>query len=162
MKTHFKVIACMVSLLILVTAQSAVAQANLEGVWKVTEVTFTGPNARTITNLQPGLFIFTKKHYSVQAVTGEKPRPDLPQENATDAQIAAAFRSFSANAGTYEIKGTTVTIRQMVAKNPNNMKPGSFVTFDFKIDGNTLSLTPKVNTAGPIANPLTLKLVRLE
>ena len=154
------VIACMAVLAVLLAVKSAAAQGNLQGVWKLTKVTFTGPNARTITPTEPGIWIFVKKHVSMTAVMGDKPRPDLPRENATDAQKVATWTPFVANASTYEIKGKTVTVHPLIGKNP--IEPGSFTSIDFKIEGNTLSLTPKANKAGPIADPYTLTLVRLE
>jgi hypothetical protein len=162
MKTSLKVIAFMAALAVLVTVQSAAAQGKLQGVWKVTEVTLTGPNARTITVTQPSLYIFTKKHFCFAEIRGEKPQPDLPQKDATDAQKVATWTPFNAALGTYEIKGTTFTGRVIVAKNPYMMKPGNFGTGDFKIEGNTLTITVKATDAGPVANPYTMKMVRLE
>ncbi len=153
------IIACTAALVIMLIVQSAAAQGKWEGVWKPTEVTLTGPNARTITTVQPGLVIVTKNHYSIVAISGEKPRPDLPQK-ATDAQKVATWTPFAANAGTYEVKGTTVTQRPIVAKDP--FPSGFFITSEFKIEGNTLTITPKATQNGPIANPYTMKLVRVE
>jgi len=159
MKTCLKVIACMAALAFLMLVQSASAQGKLEGVWKITHVTLTGPNAQTITNPQPGFMIFTKKYSSLVGITGDKPQPDLPQ-NATDAQKLATWNPLAATVGTYEIKGTTVTRHNIVAK--NGVKRGSFGTADFKIEGNTLTMTFKANQDGPIANPTTITLVRME
>jgi hypothetical protein len=169
------VIACMVALVVLVTIHSAaaqvkkvmpgkvVAQGKLEGVWKITEFSTSVSSASTITTTaQPGIFIFTKKHYSIMFISSDKPRPDLPLQNATDAQRVAAWGPFSANSGTYEIKGTTLTTHPVVAKHPAVMKPGAFVTYDFKIEGNTRLLTPKESNTVPGGNPPTYKLVRLE
>jgi hypothetical protein len=150
----------MAALAILVTVQSAAAQGKLQGVWKITEVTMTGPDARTITAVQPGFMMFTKKHYAMVGITGDKPRPDLPQKDATDAQKVATWTPLNAMTGTYEVKGTTFSFHPVVGKNP--IEPGAFTTFDFKIEGNTLSLTTKANKAGPIANPLKIKLTRVE
>jgi hypothetical protein len=162
MKKLFILFACMTALAVLLNVRSASAQGKLEGVWKITEVTLTGPNTRTITNPQPGLFIFTKKHYSMMMITGEKPRPDLPQKDATDAQKVATWTPFTANAGTYEVKGAVLTFHPTVAKNPNGMAPGSVGTCDFKIERNTLTITIKAIQAGPVANPYTMKFTRLE
>ena len=57
---------------------SGFAQTNpLQGVWKVTEVTTTGPNASKRA-AQPGFYILTGKHYSIVTVNSDQPRPDLP------------------------------------------------------------------------------------
>ena len=160
MKKSFLVIAFMAALIVLLTVQSAAAQGKLEGVWKVTEVIITGPYTPTLTNPQPGLFIFTKMHYSMIYIPDDKNRPDLPQKDATDAQKVATWTPFTANSGTYEVKGTTVTLHPMVAKNPH--EPGAFATWDFKIEEDTLTMTTKATDTGPLANPITFKQVRVE
>jgi hypothetical protein len=181
MKTSLKAIACMFALVVLASAQSAVAQSKnmvptkgvtkaklvtqglVQGVWKVAEFSTSVSNAsRITTTAQPGIFIFTKKNYSIMFISSDKPRPEVPLQNPTSAQKIAAWEPFSANSGTYEIEGTTLRTHPVVAKNPTVMKPGAFVTYDFKIEGNTLLLTPKESNTVPGANPPTFKLVRLE
>ena len=134
------------------------------GVWKVTEVTTTGPNARKTTNPQPGMIIFTASHYATVRVTSDAPRAELPPpDQRTDKQMAEAFGPFVANAGTYEIKGNEITTKELVAKNPGAMKPGTFVIQTFRMEGkDTLWLTQKANANGPAQNPTTLKLTRIE
>jgi hypothetical protein len=53
------------------------SRGPLEGVWRVAEVTTTGAKASTNKQPQPGLVIFTAKHYSIIRVTADKPRPAL-------------------------------------------------------------------------------------
>jgi len=156
------IIPCVAALAVLLIVQSAAAQAKLEGVWKKTEVTVTGPNAQKIPHPQPNIVIFTKKHFSFTEVEGEKPRPDQPLEKATDAQKVAAWEPFSAQAGTYEIKGMTVTLHDLVTKDPENMKPDSVETWDFKIEGTTLLLTSKATAARPNTETITMKFVRVD
>ena len=163
MKTLVKVCLCTVGLAVIAAAQAKPAsQPAFEGTWKVAEVHPSGPNASPNMSPQPGLYIFTKKHYSTMTVTGASPRPDLPQQNVTDAQRAATWGPFTANSGTYEIKGSTVTTHALVAKNPGVMSASSFTTYEFKFEGNALWLTNKANNTGPIANPTRTKLVRVE
>jgi hypothetical protein len=143
-------------------AQSRGAKSPVVGVWRLSEVTETGANARTITTPQPGLIIFTPRYYSIELVTSDAPRPELPQQGATDKQRADAFGPFTANAGTYDIKGNELMTTIMTAKNPNAMKSGS-QTFTFKMDGkNTLLLTQTRGLNGPVANPATVKFTRVE
>ena len=134
------------------------------GVWRVAEETTTGPNGRKNTNPQPGVLIFTQRYYSVNEVTANAPRPELPPpDKRTDKQVADAFGPFTGQAGTYEIKGNELTYRPIAAKNPNVMRAGHFFVDTFRMEGNnTLWLTGKANNAGPIANPGTTKLTRLE
>ena len=152
----------------LVPIGSGVAQTSspnsLQGVWKVTEVTTTGPTASKQAAPQPGLYIFTGKHYSMVTVNSDKPRPDLPREAATATleQVRAAWDPFTAQSGTYEVKGSEVTFHPLVAKNPAVMKAGSFSTSSFQIEGSTLTLVNKASQTGPAANPTTRKLTRGE
>jgi len=181
MKASLKVISCMAALAVLVSVQSAVAQAKkvvpskvetrakgvtqgtLQGAWKVTEFSTSISSASKITTTaQPGIFIFTKKHYSIMFLSIDKPRPEVPPKNPTDAQKVAAWEPLSANSGFYEINGTTLTTHPLIAKNPAVMKPGGFVTYDFIIQGNTLLLTPRESNTVPGGNPPTFKLARLE
>jgi hypothetical protein len=127
---------------------------SVEGVWKVAEVVTPGATpadkATTITSPQPGLLIFTKSHYSSTLVTGGEARPatEPPKDpqHLTDAEKLARYEQwsrFAANAGTYEIKGSTIIRRPMVAKNPNVMDGTTPITSEYKLDGaNTLWLTP--------------------
>jgi hypothetical protein len=162
MKNTFRVIACMAALAAMFTAQSASAQDNqLEGVWKYIEIVPPGPNTQPTQAMQPGLLMFTRTHYSMVMINGDKPRPDLPQQDATDAQKVATWTPFSASAGTYEVKGNTYTFRTTVAKNPSAMQPDLSITVEFEIDGNTLITTPKAINTVPI-NWGSTKLVRVE
>lgn len=66
-------------------------------------------------------------------------------ETETDAEKIAAYDSFIANSGTYEVSGSTLTVRPAVARNPNYMA-GGFGKYQFKFEGsNTLYLTSKAN-----------------
>jgi hypothetical protein len=145
-------------------AVSASAKTKVEGAWRVTEVQRTGPNAGTNSKPQPGLYLFTGKHYSIITVNSDQPRPDAPADasKATAAELNAVWGPFTANSGTYEISGDTLTIHQMVAKNPGVMRSGSFTTYSMKLQGNTLTLTQTKNQNGPVNNPTTTKLTRVE
>jgi hypothetical protein len=131
---------------------------SLQGGWRVTEQTPTGQNAQTNRNPQPGLLIFTGKYYSVMLVNSAQPRPDVPADQAqiTPAQALATFGPFTANSGTYEVSGNTLTTHPLVAKNPAIM--GGTVTYSFKVDGDTLTLT---NTSGA-GQGAVRKLIRVE
>jgi len=58
----------------------------------------------------------------------------------------------TAQTGTYEVKGSEVTVRPLAQKDPAPIG-GTFNTRTFKIDGNTLTLIDKMNANGPVANP---------
>jgi Lipocalin-like domain len=148
----------------LVAAQQVGRSApTLVGVWRVVEVTTTGDNARTISSPQPGIRIFTQRHYSFNAVTGDKPRPELPPPGkATDKQLADAFGPFIANTGTYDIKGDEIHHRPIAAKAPNAMQSGVVFLDTYKLDGDTLWMTQKSGANGPVKNPITTKWMRVE
>jgi hypothetical protein len=102
-----------------------VGQSNpsIQGVWRIAERTTTGPSGTTNKNPQPGLYIFTGRHYSLMSITGDKPRSVLPVAPAnsklTDADMLAIYRDWqpvTANSGTYEMKGSTIVLRPIVAK----------------------------------------------
>lgn len=152
----------------LVTSQGIVAQstrASIQGVWRVTEATITGPGARTITFAErPNLTIITASHYSRVEVQSDGPRPILTDvAKATADELRAVWGPFVSEAGTYELTSDSViTMRPIVSKNPAVMGPRVFIAYSYKLDGDTLSLTQQRNQDGPFTNPFTLRLVRVE
>ena len=137
----------------------------LPGVWQAVEVTVAGRGARTITvpEPRPNLIIVTARHYSRVEVHAEGPRPipaDLTKANATE--LRAVWGPFVGEAGTYEVTGNRITMRPIVAKDPAVMGPGSFITYSYKLDRDTLWLTQQRNQNGPIANPVSVKAIRVE
>ena len=145
-------------------AQRGNSTFGVIGVWRVSEITFIGPNERTVTKPQPGIVIITPHYYSRNLVTSDAPRPELPvSDKPTEKQIADAFEPFIANAGTYEIRGNELTTKRIAAKNPAEMRAGNFLTFTFRLEGrDTLGLTSRTDENGPLANPTAVKLTRLE
>lgn len=130
------------SLLLLAGAVHAQPKLNpLRGVWRVVEYINNGPDG-TIYPAQPGIYIFTEKYFSVLHVTADQPRPEVEDlSKATNAELLAIFRPFAAQSGTYEISGTTATMRPTVAKNPIHMRGDYKWTFTFRRDGDTLLIT---------------------
>jgi hypothetical protein len=154
-----------------VSAQSS-KKKPIEGAWKVTEIVVTGAGASNVPNPQPGLIIFARKHYSVMWVPGNQPRSLFTGEDPTDQEKIAAYDSFVANSGTYEVAGATLTLHPMVARSPNFMAGGAS-KFQLRIEGTTLWLTQKNtdlslragNRVAPSSGPVSetrLKLSRVE
>jgi hypothetical protein len=154
------------------TASTAFAQTKtpVEGVWKIAERIMPGTNSlgtgvATPNTDPPSLIIFTRGYYSQTYEVGGQPRaagaPAKDPQNLTDAEKIARYeqwRPFTANAGTYEIKGSTLTIRPIVAKNVNLMR-SSYVQ-EFKLEGpNTLWLIPTPDNA---TTEPRIKLTKLE
>ena len=153
---------------------SLVAQSkpSIQGVWRPVEVTITDPGTQpgqlskgTHTNLQPALLIFTAKHYSTITDTAATARPTTGFKVAgkpTADEMQAQWGPFAANAGTYELVGSTLTRRAIVAKNPANQHQKVVTRSTIKLDGNNLWITTTENVTGKIANPSTIKYVRVE
>ena len=138
------------------TATSVDGQTKnpLAGAWKVTEI--ANPNSPPLTNPQPGLYVFTEKHYSAVRLNGIKPLPSYPSNDAaTDAEKVASFDTIYVNAGGYAISGNMLTLSPTVAKSAFAMAPGRTIQYEFTVKGDTLTLVQKPNGPG-------LKFVRLE
>lgn len=152
----------------LLTSHTIVGQSksqSIQGVWQAVEVTLPGPTPRTITipEPRPNLTVITARYYSRVQVEAEGPRPVIADmAKATADELRAAWGPFAAEAGTYEITGNLITLRPVAAKNAAGMAPGAFNTWSYKLDGNTLWVTAERNQNGPIANPVTVKSVRVE
>jgi hypothetical protein len=137
---------------------------SIQGVWRVVEVTMTGPAARKISQIQPNLTILTARHYSRIEVQAERPRPIATDVTTASAdELRAVWGPFYGEAGTYGLtNGNMITLRPIVAKNPAAMAAESFSTYSYKLAGNTLWVTLERNQNGPVANPVTIKAVRVE
>ena len=150
------------------------SKPSIQGVWRVVEVTITGtaPGASALglpkgthTTVQPGLLIFTGKHYSNINDTAAKPRSTMPFKVAgqpTAEEMQSQWGPFAANSGTYELSGTTLTRRPIVAKNAANQGGKFFTRSEIKLDGQNLWITAVESSAGKTANPTTVKYVRVE
>jgi hypothetical protein len=137
-------------------------RGSLEGVWQAVEVTHGGAQAITI-KPGPNLAIFAARHFSRIDVQTEKPRPVLANAaSATAEQLREVWGPLVAEAGTYELTDNLITLRPIVAKNPAAMAPGVSIVYSYKLEGNTLTLTAQRDPNGPVANPFTVKLVRIE
>jgi len=135
-----------------VSGQSSAA-GPLVGAWRVTDI--ADANGPPITNPQPGLYIFTRQHYSFTRINGTRPLPAYPSnDKATDADKVAVFNALYLNSGTYTVTGTSLTTRALVAKSAFAIGgPGN--QYEFTVTGKTLVLTQKPSGA-------VIKLVRLE
>jgi hypothetical protein len=152
----------------LLTSEAIAGQSkgeSIQGVWRVAEVTITGPQARTIAFAErPNLTIITARHYSRVEVQAAGPRP-IPADvaKASADELRAVWGPFVAEAGTYDVTADNlITMRPIASKNPAVMGPGVFIAYSYKLDGDTLSMTQQRNQSGPFANPVTFKLVRVE
>jgi hypothetical protein len=141
-----------------------VPRASIQGVWRITEATISGPGARTIAfGDRPNLTIITARHYSRVEVQADGPRPVLADvAKASADELRAVWGPVVSEAGTYEVSGGSITMRPIASKNPAVMGPGVFLTYAYRLEGDTLSLTQQRNQNGPYTNPFSLKLTRVE
>jgi len=152
----------------LLAGQGAGAQSTprtIQGVWQIVEATVTGPGARTITFAgRPNLTIITAKHYSRVEIQADGPRPIIADvAKASADELRAVWGPVVTEAGTYELTPDgSITMRPIASKNPAVMGPGVFITYSYKLEGDSLTLTQVRNQTGPYANPFSLKLVRVE
>ena len=119
------------ALTVLAACQPAIIEeANpLLGAWQISEMSVTTPDTSyTITSPQPNLYLFTERHYSIMRALGNQPRelfagdaPVLGSLTPTDAERLAAWSTFLGHSGTYEVSGSTLTVRPIVAKIPGVM-----------------------------------------
>jgi hypothetical protein len=150
---------------IAVLGLSASAQSkSLSGVWSLTEINAKGPDGEVRKSAQPGMYLFTKTHYSMIYVNSDKPRDDIDDlSKATADQLRSVFvTSLVANAGTYEYKDGKLTVHPTVAKLPGYMKAGTWTAWTVKSDGDSMTLVSDSSNAGPETNPTTFKLKRVE
>ena len=90
--------------------------------------------------VQPSVYLFVDGHYSMMRVTGNQPRALAATDSVTDAEKLAAYDSFIANSGKYEVADSTLTIHPVVARSPNFMSGGSD-RYHFRVSGDTLWLS---------------------
>lgn len=140
------------------TAQTM--EDRLQGAWQVMQLgdddaPRPGPEWWT----PPGLLLFAGNHYSYTLVT--RPRPEMPQGLASAEDLLEVWNPVTANAGTFEISGDTLTRRPMVAKSPNAMGAGVFNRYTFRLSADTLWITTVGTETGPARNPTTVRYQRL-
>ena len=133
---------------LIVAATRPVFGQTLRGVWKPIEVVVDSgaDRGRHTSDVQPGLLIFAKRHYSMTFVTGFTPRA-IPSDSATDEQLGLSFLRITANAGTYERRDSTITFSPSVAKHPAVMA-GTPFTVVARLKGDTLRVKLGGNAPG--------------
>lgn len=161
-----KQIAVLLTFVLVPSTLSAQSKSPIAGAWRVAEVTSTGSNSWTNSRPQPGLYLFTAKHYSIVRVLSDDPRPDEPEdsEKATAAALRAAWGPLQAQSGTYEVVGGTLNLLPVITKRPQAMKAGTRpAVYTFSVQGNTLTLEQQSTAEGtPARNRQILKLTRME
>jgi len=138
----------------------------LQGVWRMESIESTDEAGNaTAFQAQPGQLIFTDSHYSMVYVPDESPRvPSAKHWEPTDAERLAHYQSIIVNSGTYEMSGSRITVRPIIARAPEFV--GGHETLEFGLDGDLLTLrTVELVSGGGVANTGaadTMKLRRVE
>ena len=154
-----------IGLLVLLSLSASVAAQSIVGVWEITDEATTGPDAKTRKVTQPGMYVFTRKHYSIIWVTSDAARPAIDSSTATAEQLRDVFvDSFVANAGKYDLGAGKLSLWPSVAKSPTLMHGGYYSTYSVKFTnkGKTLTITSIETNGYPVKTPTTLTFKRVE
>jgi hypothetical protein len=116
----------------------------ITGVWKAEQFALRYPDSAwtVIKQQNESLYVFANKFYSYSYVRGSQPRslfagdPNKP----SDAEKVGAYDSFVANAGTYVLNDSTLTLTAKITKNPNEMV-GRSLTYTIRMEDNKLEMT---------------------
>jgi uncharacterized protein (TIGR02246 family) len=121
-------------------ATTATAAPSIQGTWRLVETAVRLPGGAWETRPAPqgGLFVFTARHYSYFYVRGSEPRARFADANKpVPAEMAAAYDSFIAGAGSYGFDGRTLMLKADFRKNPNEMT-GETWQWETQMDGDTV------------------------
>lgn len=146
------------------SSSPATPSNELVGVWSLVAVD-PGDGSPLIDPSQPGLYIFADEHYSAVFAPGPDPRMKAAVSfQPTDEEMIEEYETIIVNTGTYDISGSTVTLRPIIAKSPGFV--GGHQSSTFRIDGDTLVLSDdmivSVDGASPPDVGGSLTLVRVE
>ncbi len=115
------------------------AQAALNGAWRVMEVVVTGGENPGIYADVQSMIIFSEEHYSVVGNFGERPNTPEGVGLISDELALASFRTFRANAGSYNVSGSRLIRHFMLALNPRDV--GVTLESEYERRGDTLTIT---------------------
>lgn len=122
------------------------SQGSFRGAWRVVSMSLTGDD-RTTTNdsPQPGLVLFTERHYSIMYVEGGEPRkPFTDPLGPTDAEKLDAYNTFVGHAGSYTVSDSVIAMQVLISKSPSLMGSElgrTFMRFAHQVTNDTLRLT---------------------
>jgi hypothetical protein len=153
----------LLGILVILAVSGGVSAQRVAGVWKLDEIMSTGTGASSKKITQPSMYLFTKTHYSIIYVGSDSARSTDEAATMTADQLRDVYvKSFTANAGTYDVTAGKITLRPVVAKNPSYMTPGKWLAMKITVKGNSMTLVTDSTNEGPATNPATFKLTRVE
>lgn len=134
--------------------------AALPGAWRIVRTSLTTSDQPSLVDYsQPGLLLFTARHYSLMYVEGNKARQMFRDPaRPTEAEKLEAFDTFVGHSGTYSVADSLIAMQIEISKSPNLMGTelrNTFARFAYEIVGDTLRLTRR-NPRGAF----TMQLVR--
>jgi len=139
--------------------EEASSRTQLIGAWLITGTSVTTEEGTTTNeNPQPGIYIFTERHFSNMLIPNTEGRPPF-STTRTDAERLAAYDNFIADSGSYELTDSSLTTHNLIAKVPNAMNGG--FPYRYSLEGDSLVLTFDRGWAPPNGE-ITYRLVRLE
>ena len=148
--------------LILVLSGLAAAQ-KVAGAWRLDEIKTTGTDGKSVRFTQPNMYLFTKGHFDIIRIEGDKSRSTDDWGAMTREQVIETYiKQFTASGGTYEMKGNTLTMKTTIAKNPGFMARANWISYTVAIKRSTMTLTGTATNEGPIKNPQIMTLTRLD
>ena len=132
------------SLGLFTTVEPALAQSELDGAWEIVEASGHNANGEWKNeSVQPSLYLFHNNYFSRLLVRGDEERPLFEEgesiETVSVEKLRANYSLFGANAGTYEINGSSIIFHRMIAKHPNNMTAP--YTRGFRLENDALYLS---------------------
>ena len=155
---HFRGLLLMAGMTLLACSDVTDEDGMLIGAWIIIETMITDSGETTaIPDPQPGLYIFTERHFSTMLVPRGQRQPI--SEARTDEERLAAFDNFVADAGTYHLEGSALVTDNIIAKIPNGMT--ARIPYEYDFDGDELLLTLESAWAPP-GGSITYRLRRLE
>ena len=139
------------------------AGQKVAGAWRLDEVATAGTDGKTSKFSNPNIYLFTKGHFSIIRVEGDKPRSTDSWTTMTPEQVIDTYiKQFTASGGTYDMKGSALTMKTTIAKNPNIMTRGDWISYAVAINGQKMTLTATATNEGPLRNPMVMTLTRLD
>ena len=138
-----------VALALGITVQNSIRAAGgpgLRGIWKVVELQQVKPDG-TVRDVavQESFVIFTDTHYSMSFATGTKATSPEPKFSMTDSAKLNRYLDMVVNAGTYKVRGSTLTVHPTFAKVPDFVNGEG--TFDLGQTNDSLTLKWRMTTS---------------
>ena len=109
------------------------------------------------------MYLFTKGHFSIIRIEGDKSRSTDDWGTMSREQVIDTYiKQFTASGGRYDMKGSTLTMKTTIAKNPGFMARANWISYTVKINGQTMTLTATATNEGPTKNAQIMTLTRLD